>query len=61
MPNQNVIAAQKNFVFGKYVIGIDPAKAFHQAAILDSKVIQIDKSFSSKNSHLEAKYLGSFF
>lgn len=51
MPNQKAIAAKKDFVYGKYVIGIDPAKAFHQAALLDPKGIQIGKSFSFRNSH----------
>ena len=52
MPNQKVLAEKKAFVYGKYIIGIDPAKANHQAAVLDPKGIQIGKSFSFRNSHL---------
>lgn len=52
MPNQKVLAEKKAFVYEKYIIGIDPAKANHQAAILDPKGIQIGKSFSFRNSQL---------
>jgi len=52
MPNQKVLAEKKAFVYGNYVIGIDPAKTNHQAAILDPKGIQIGKSFSFRNSSL---------
>ncbi|NOY58812.1 MAG: hypothetical protein GXO75_07745 [Calditrichaeota bacterium] len=52
MPNQKIIAEKKDFVYGKYVIGIDPVKTFHQAAILNPKGIQIGKSLSFRNSHL---------
>ena len=52
MPNQKVIAQKKDFIYGKYVIGIDPAKTNHQAAILDPKGKQVGKSFSFRNSRL---------
>ena len=50
MPNQKVLAEKKAAVYGKYIIGIDPAKVNHRAAIFDPKGIQIGKSFSFKNS-----------
>lgn len=50
MPNQKVLAAKKAAVYDKFIIGIDPAKAKHQAAVFDKKGTQTGKSFSFRNS-----------
>lgn len=42
---------KRQFIPQKYVVGIDPAKAKHQAVILDSHGIISGKSFSFSNSH----------
>ena len=33
-------------IAGKYIVGIDPAKAKHQAVLLDPSGLQIGKSFA---------------
>ena len=37
---------KRQFVNGKYIIGIDPSKIKHQAAVLDTNGIQRDKAFT---------------
>ncbi|MBN1396681.1 MAG: hypothetical protein JXA06_01490 [Bacteroidetes bacterium] len=38
---------KQQLLAGKYIIGIDPAKAKHQAVIIDPSGLQIGKSFAS--------------
>ena len=66
---------KRRFISGKSVIGIDPAKRRHQAAILDPDGLQIGNPFSfshdvhgftekalfnPKNSFVKLRLLGSF-
>jgi hypothetical protein len=37
---------KQQLIAGKYIIGIDPAKAKHQAVIIDPSSLQIGKSFA---------------
>ena len=50
MSNQKVIIEKKTSIYEKFVIGIDPAKVYHQAAVLDKKGFLVGKSFPFKNS-----------
>ena len=42
---------KRQFVNGKYIIGIDPSKIKHQAAVLDTNGIQRGKAFTFKTTH----------
>ena len=42
---------KKQFVFDKYIVGIDPSKKKHQAAVVDTNGIQQGKSFIFKTNH----------
>jgi len=44
--NQARLQHKKEMVAGKFIIGIDPAKNFHQAAVIDANGTQLGKSFS---------------
>ena len=41
-----VYKQKKDFVSGKTIVGIDPAKQHHQASVINQYGIQIAKSFS---------------
>jgi transposase len=43
------LQAKRQFIHGKTVVGIDPAKKKHQAVILNSTGIQLGKSFTFTN------------
>jgi len=42
---------KRRFISGKTVVGIDPAKKKHQAAILDDDGLQLGKPFTFKHNH----------
>lgn len=42
---------KRQFVSGKTVVGIDPAKRSHHATVLDPDGLQLGKSFSFQNNH----------
>jgi len=42
---------KRQFVNGKYIVGIDPSKAKHQATVIDNNGIQIGKAFTFKTTH----------
>lgn len=42
---------KRKFVTDKHIVGIDPSKEKHQAAVIDSNGIQIGKSFTFKTTH----------
>jgi transposase len=42
---------KRRFVADKVIVGIDPAKAKHQAAVIDTHGIQLGDSFSFKHSY----------
>lgn len=44
--NQERLQRNKHLVDGKIIIGIDPVKAKHQAAMINVDGVQIEKSFS---------------
>jgi transposase len=48
--NQHQLRQKRHLLEGKYVVGIDPAKAKHQAAIVDTEGVQLGKSFSFPTS-----------
>ena len=41
-----VYKQKKDFVTGKTIVGIDPAKQHHQASVINHYGLQIGKSFS---------------
>jgi transposase len=43
--------SKQQLLAGKYIIGIDPAKAKHQAVILNPDGLQVGKSFAFDVSH----------
>jgi transposase len=45
-----LLKEKREFVLDKYIVGIDPGKDKHQAAVLDHNGIQIGKSFHFKKS-----------
>ncbi len=45
------LQTKRHFVSGKMIVGIDPAKKKHQAAVLNSSGIAIGDSFTFKNCH----------
>ena len=45
------LAEKREYVKGKIIIGIDPAKDKHQVRILDSDKIPIGNTFSFKNDY----------
>ena len=48
--NQEQLNQKRQWIRGKFIVGIDPAKDKHQAAIIDSNGIMIGKSFSFNHS-----------
>lgn len=42
---------KRQFVTGKYVVGIDPSKAKHQAAVIETNGIQVGKSFTFNTTY----------
>lgn len=42
---------KRQFVNGKYIVGIDPSKAKHQAAVIDTNGIQLGKAFTFKTTY----------
>ena len=48
--NFKALQIKRQFIAEKYVVGIDPAKAKHQATILDHRGLLIGKSFTFSNS-----------
>lgn len=46
------LQAKRLFIRGKYIVGIDPAKAKHQATLIDPDGLQLGKSFTFKTDHL---------
>ena len=42
---------KRKFVRDNFIVGIDPSKAKHQAAVIDSNGIQISKAFTFKTSY----------
>ena len=42
---------KRQFVQGKYIVGIDPSKAKHQAAVIDPNGIQVGKSFTFNTTY----------
>ena len=49
--NQEKLRQRRTLVEGKVIIGIDPAKKKHQAALVDESGIQLGSSFSFPVSH----------
>lgn len=47
----NYLQTKRHFISGKVVIGIDPARRKHQAAVLSSSGVTLGKSFSFRNTH----------
>ena len=45
------LAEKREYVKGKIIIGIDPAKDKHQVRILDGENIPLDKTFSFRNNY----------
>lgn len=46
------LQAKRLFIRGKFIVGIDPAKAKHQATVIDPDGVQLGKSFTFKTDHL---------
>lgn len=42
---------KRQFVTGKYIVGIDPSKHKHQAAVIDTNGIQTGKAFTFKKTY----------
>ena len=42
---------KRKFVNDKYIVGIDPSKAKHQAAVIDTNDIQAGKAFIFKTTN----------
>ncbi len=42
---------KRRFISGKSVVGIDPAKKKHQAALLDEHGLQLGKPFTFNHNH----------
>lgn len=51
MRSYQALQAKRLFIRGKYIVGIDPAKAKHQAVVIDPDGIQLGKSFTFKTDH----------
>jgi hypothetical protein len=49
--NFKLYQQKKDFVAGKLIVGIDPAKQHHQAAVINPFGLQIGKSFSFHVTH----------
>jgi len=45
------LQAKRLFIRGKFIVGIDPAKAKHQATVIDPDGLQLGKSFTFKTDH----------
>ena len=41
---------KRQFVNGKYIVGIDPSKAKHQAVVIDAHGIQIGTAFTFRTT-----------
>ena len=46
---------KKHFVFGKFIVGIDPAKVTHCAVVLDPYGLQQGKTFKFNDSFKDFK------
>ena len=51
MRSYQALQAKRLFIRGKHIVGIDPAKAKHQAVVIDPDGIQLGKSFTFKTDH----------
>lgn len=49
--NQQQLDKKRDWIKGKYIVGIDPAKEKHQATIIDRNGNLVGKSFSFRQDH----------